>query len=312
MRILPTPEETDEELSLTPENEIIEQLDANYAQTRGMIAHLLEFQDQLDPELFSVSIREEIADHTEAMAQILGEDIEDVGEQIEWIEVEVEDAPSIDLAIQKLVDEDYSSAEEGITSMAECLGVDIPTAVAYYNGDAMPSVGEVQELVNCFPSLQSDPEAASHLVQLVGSGAGEFSQVIGQMRAEFNSFQQERAEFAQQQHVQNGLRELERRAQALFNANCITPVEFRLLVPQGIPAEDKADFAAYFSDFASSQGMTAQEWLKCANFTLGILEQRGELPIALLSNFSAPTEYQPFDSQETQYLKAYRARNGVG
>jgi len=318
LRELPTPEETALEFATPTTNEYIALLDANYAQSRVIIENLIEGMNSglIDPNVAHSAIEEELGDLTVNAAEILDVDIENVDNHIDddtGEYLEAEDSPTMGHALRVLIDHHYGNDDmgvvEGLNDIAECAGVSPSTAADWYNDDDMPTAEQCQLMLECFPELHADELGMQHFVSLAGvSDRGDFSYsqiapVINRVSSELNSLKAERAEFNLQTDIQNRIRAIERKAESLYNAGVISPVEYRLVAAQDINSEDKADFCAYFSSVAEASGSSATEYLGHLEFAVNLLEQRG--PIAgssILAGFNLPE----LDESGNDFISSYR------
>lgn len=309
--MLPNPEQTQAVLDRPACCDASQQIKAIAAMVIDSIEDLLEAEDggQIDADAADEAIENILAQQLELQAEVLSLQLEDVAEEVEQVVITGSPAETFGEALTMLIAEEHGSMEDGFAMVSEHTGIDAQTLYDYANGDDMPSPDEAMAIGNCFQCVNDDPSALQHLVSLADDGMADYS-ADNRLNAEFAALRNERAEFSRRAEIQHRLKQVERMADELFRENYITPDQRRRIMPQGLEADDRADFSAFFSHTAQQLGTTPEQYLDNIEFTLNFLKAGGVQNFALTTDFSMYQEPEPLDRAEEVAIAKYRSAHG--
>lgn len=308
--MLPNPEQTQAVLDRPASCDASQQIKAIAAMVIDSIEDLLEAEDggQIDEDTANEAIENILAEQLELQAEVMQLELEDIIEDAEQITIVGTPADTFGEALTMLLAEEHGSIEDAAAFVSEQTGIDAATIYDYANGDDMPDVDTAMAIGNCFAVCHDDPSAMQHLVSLASEMA-DYS-ADNRLNAEFAALRNERAEFSRKADIQHRLKQVERMADDLFQNNYITPDQRRRIMPQGLEADDRADFSAFFSHTATRLGTTPEQYLDNIEFTLNFLRNGGVQNFALTTDFSMYQEPEPLGSAEEAAIAAYRSTHG--
>ncbi len=308
--MLPNPEQTQAVLEREACCDASQQIKAIAAMVIDSIEDLLEAEDggQIDEDTANEAIENILAQQLELQAEVLSLQLEDIAEEVEQVVITGSPAETFGEALTMLLAEEHGSIEDAAAYVSEHTGIDTETLYDYANGDDMPSADEAMAIGNCFQCVNDDPSAMQHLVSLA-SVMADYS-ADNRLNAEFAALRNERAEFSRKAEIQHRLKQVERMADELFQNSYITPDQRRRIMPQGLEADDRADFSAFFSYTAQSLGTTPEQYLDNIEFTLNFLKAGGVQNFALTTDFSMYQEPEPLNTTEEVAIANYRSAHG--
>lgn len=316
--MLPTLEEIVAELQTAPVSEAIAQLDGIYVSTRRAIVNVIEAEDEgvIDSDTAEEALEDILSKQVDLQTEVLQMEIPELIEELEQTEEEGTPIETFGDGFAMMLAEEYDSIQSGLNTISGHTGIDQQTLIAYLNDQMVPDPNTAAAITSCFEMCQENPELIDQMAMIAGDQMAETAEYaanqnqIAQFAYERQAFAQERAEFARQGQIQQRLKAIERMADDLYNNNYITPDQRRRIMPQGLEADDRAEFSAFFAQTATKIGTTPEQYLDCIEFTLNFLQDGGQQQPMLLADFGQYQEPDPIDSQEAAQLTGYRKLYG--
>lgn len=315
--MLPTPEQTRQELDTPASNDAIQQLDATYAYLRSSVRDVMEAEEDglINQDTADEAIRDLVATQVELQTEILDFPLEELGDDLEAIQATGYPAQSFGEALTALIAAESGDFDDAIAQISANTGIDPEIIADYCNGDDVPTGEDAEAIGLCFRCCHEDPDALDHLIDLAQLEGSEMEDIAdmgrqsAQLSAEFAALRNERTQMSERADLQHRIKAAEKMADEMLAASYISPAERRELLPIDLAPDDRADFTAFFSMSAEAMGVSPSSYMDCIEFTMQFLAKRGKVQPTLLTDFSLYQEPEPANREEEDYLASYRSKH---